>query len=461
MIFFKALIGFWVMGFTTRRGETATIAVPDVGLVIENTEIAVHTLQDVYHTLVYHVGLGDNNTFSSECGWVAKGVNHNEVIAPLWNLVNGYQRVALTSVCDASPLLCDQSWADRPQTRPKRFVGMLGVMAGFAGVGLAMKNRVRLEQLDNAISTVYQNQGKIRDFIEEKSRNTTAELHKLENLILSQSAHLRLTVDRLNSRVCAMETHYANAFLTLSNRLLLDEAYDIVEKAQRGDLDPRLVPLPLIAEMTSPGGTLVNTVYEADPDLFYALTTPYLVAADRTKGTITYILQTPQIQPADISPVYSIYNHGFYDTVTKKWLTVQVPPRFFTLVDRNHDAVRRIPIPLDNARCFPKGNMLICRHEIPEITNASLCLHNLLELRSTERCTLSEATTNHGTIVQVTHSAVMLRGITSYATTQTIRGIPKTQTHNLDKDVLTVIPHTEYTTLQADGHTIVSALVWN
>lgn len=230
--------------------------------------------------------------------------------------------------------------------------------------------------------------------------DTKFALHKLEKLIVARSEETRQRIDKLNSALCEFNEGYAKSFLLLYSRLLVDEAYSVVERARSGEIDPRMIPLEAINDMTSPGGPLMDTIYQTDPGLFYALTTPYLVGMDRKQGLLYYMLQTPVIVSDDISPSYKVFNFGYLDKATKLSYKLDLPEHFYMLSNpQSKDSVGSIPVPVDPLRCREHGPFIMCRHEVPEITNRSLCLQSLIQGTRTNVCHIIQQRSGHSHVL--------------------------------------------------------------
>lgn len=429
---------------------------PEAGVVIEGTSVAVHAMEDVYHTLVYHVRGLTELPKTESCKWVPTSTRLSDMSKPLWDLLRGYEQLTISSVCASNPLLCGQTKESTyGMRRPRRFAGLVGMVAGFAGVGLALQNGVALHRLNDAVESLNRNQHLIRNFTSRQNQEMRSAVSHLEKMIFVQAEDFNLHIDRLHTEVCAMQQGYAAAFLSLSAKTSIQEAYAVVENAQNGMVDSRLVPRDAIREMVQPGGALRDTVYETDVDLFYAVTTSFFLGFNEHDGTISYLLQTPHLLKADISPIYDVYNYGFKDQNTKSWMKLDLPDQFFLLHDFNNGkSESAIPMKLDTKKCHAKASVVICRHSIPEISNQSNCLNDLLHSRQSEYCSVIIDPTIKELVIHPTPSVLVMRGVSSYNQITEIRAIPSSREITLNPHALVVLPYEDFSMITTHGHVV-------
>lgn len=150
---------------------------------------------------------------------------------------------------------------------------IVGALAGFAGIGMAMRNGVRVAELDASLQTLRLNQDKIREFVSHRERRSKFRLDKLESLVMTRAEETRHMIDSVNEGLCGLNVDHPSSFL-LNSKIMVNEIYSVLEGAQRGVIDPRMLPLATVQEMATPEGQLFDTVFRQHPGLFYTVATP-------------------------------------------------------------------------------------------------------------------------------------------------------------------------------------------
>ena len=118
---------------------------------------------------------------------------------PIWTLLSGYEKITAEAVCRANPLLCNSIHPIKSQaTRTQRFLGAVWALPGFAAIGMAIRNGVRLTELFDAMEVLSHNQDKISSFINSSYQQNKFELHKMEALVLSRAEESRQMIDLLH-----------------------------------------------------------------------------------------------------------------------------------------------------------------------------------------------------------------------------------------------------------------------
>lgn len=56
-------------------------------------------------------------------------------------------------------------------------------------------------------------------------------------------------IDSLHASICALNVDYAASYLLLNTKIMVNEIYAVLEGAQRGVIDPRMLPLATMQDM--------------------------------------------------------------------------------------------------------------------------------------------------------------------------------------------------------------------
>lgn len=454
-------IGVILLLFVINVTSFKPLMIKELGISADITGIAVTTNQ--YTTSVIALGINpdfimmrkvvdSNPGITSKCRALSdKNFQLQESYMTLMNDLKHAFPLEPGSITSTHLCIHDFDFCQR-SSRQKRFLPLLGVVAGLIGTGLGLYNTISSSQLSSAIATLRKHQ----EYISSKMANHENRLHVLEetdhDLIIfahHMSASMLKMEDMIKCNKLQLELDFK--FSEQWFGVMRSSIIRAAESLNRGELTPDLISYNKVSTLVTEKEELRQSPYREDPGLFYRLssTLPITITSD---GILYFIISTPIIAEHNISPVITISNAGWIFKQQHNKINL---PEYIT-IDRDNKG-NEYPIELKRSQCKETPGIWLCHGSDKFSHSASSCLKNLITNgQNSSDCTILTRYTLNTNEVITTPSGVWVINATNSIKVMKLENNRITSTSLFEKSIQgsTFVPYSDFSILTIGDTTV-------
>ena len=265
------------------------------------------------------------------------------------------------------------------KTREKRqIVPLVATVAGIAAVGAGIYHYLSGDGIDYHLKELDKHISRTDQWIVDTSYNQ-AQYNKLGENIFTKMYHGVLNNERLLAKaLCQKSTEdiYHHAYLEYT--ILLEQYKESFSRAMDGFVSDFLISYDFLNNVLLKSDDLAKSAYKIDPGLFYLISTCMMTRVDPENRIVYFTIITPIIQEQDVSPLYKVYNYGWWDGDIN--VRFKIPENFYYLTDGK---IARTATP-NLSKCKYQRGIHLCHLRDSLLDHKSICINNILHNGSLE-----------------------------------------------------------------------------
>lgn len=434
----------------------------ELGLLVEPDNLIIHYDRVVYHTIGLRFALlPTEDQFDSKeegkckIGTVRRAAldNFNKAIKEFFKTIPNHFSEFTDHYCTDGTLDCylHVNMTTPPIPRDKRQVfAAIIAAAGLTAVGTGLYHLMseltltkHLEHLDNHIK-------KTENWILDSSKMTNQYQKVSESLYTKLYHGIVNNEELLAKNLCEIKDEETYASIYLQYTLFLESYKDNFLKAMDGKVTDYLIGYDFLTTTLLARGDFDRTAYKVDPGLFYLASTCMLTRIDTTNNIAYFTITTPILQEMDVSPLYRIYNLGWWES--DNLIKMNVPQFAYFLSDKD-----RIEVATPNLdRCRKSSGVFLCNLKDSQLSRQSNCMTDLILNQEHKSCSMLVQPGQRICTYLVTKGGVFLSGCPHVSKMSTFRGIPRAEEIGLQNGKSTFLPYKSFKQL-AIGPNVVSS----
>ncbi|UHR49716.1 MAG: hypothetical protein FuLiV2_gp4 [Hangzhou lispivirus 1] len=434
----------------------------DLGILIEPDNLIIHYDKVVYNTIgvrfaLLPSGSQVNNKEQGKCGI---GPIRQKALDSIQASITSFFNTIPKHFAEFSDHYCTDGTLDCflkvnnslvPSKKQKRqiFAAMIAV-AGLTAVGTGLYHMMSEKELNGHLTNLDTQIRGTANWIEDFSK-IQYQYQKISEDMYTKIYHGLFNNEKLLAEsICQIRDDdiYATTYLQYS--MFLENYKEQFLLAMDGKVTDYLVGYDFLVNTILNKPDLAKTAYKVDPGLFYIASTSMLTRVDYLNRIAYFTITTPVLQEMDVSPLYRVYNVGWWEE--NHLLKLSLPSFSYFLTDRE-----RVEIATPNLnKCKRTSGVFLCNLRDSQLSQQSTCLTNLLIHETTQKCSVLINPIQKKCVYEIARGGVLISGCQNVAKITTFRGIPRKEDVSTSQDKSKFISYRDFKQLSINENIVSS-----
>lgn len=434
----------------------------DLGLLVEPDNLIIHYDKVVYNTIGLRFGLIPRNdqVHSSQEGKCSIGPLREKALTVLNSSIKNFFKSIPKHFSEFTDHYCNDGTLDcyfnisaaTPSSHRERrqiFAAIIAV-AGLTAVGTGLYHMMSEHELQNHISMLDSKISATTQWLSDREVLESQYKEVSESLFTKLYHGVYNNEKMLAESLCSVrdDNIYSSVYLQYST--LFETYKSNFLEAMDGKITDYMISYDFLTETILKKPEFAETAYKIDPGLFYLASTGMLTRVDYINMIAYFTVTTPILKEMDVSPLYRIYNLGWWESGHR--LRVNVPSYAYFLTDKE-----RVEIATPNLeRCRRSRGVFLCNLKDSQLSQQASCLTNLLLLGSNSQCSVLISPGQESCVYEIAKGGVLLSGCRHVAKVSTFRGIPRKEDLQTNLGHTTFIPYKSFKQLSIEENVVSS-----
>lgn len=432
----------------------------EVGVLMEPDTLIIHYDRIVYNTVGIKFNLFSKDIVGGNISSCNLKLSRKQSIDKLDNMIVDFFHTLprhfsdfTDHYCTDGSLDCHLSYVNDTtlQKRDKRQIfAAIVAIAGLTAVGTGLYHMMSEADVNQHLRQVDQNIGRTADWIDRSSR-IEDQYHKLSESLYTKLYHgVQNNEKSIINSICQLQDEQGFDMLYFHYSAMIESYKNQFLQAMDGKVTEYLVSYDFLLRTLLSRPEFEKTAYKVDPGLFYLASTGMLTRVDYIHRIAYFTITTPILQELDVSPLYRIYNVGWWEG--EHWIRINIPNYSYFLTDKE-----RVEMATPNLdRCRITNGIYLCNLRDSQMTKQSACLTDLILKQDNSACSLLLKPIQNRCRFEITKGGLFLFGCPEVSKITSFRGLPRSEEIPMNKSRSTFISYRDFKQISIEGNIISS-----